>query len=126
MDMARKNGQGSKWIRRSTRLAIYLRDGFTCQARASRECLGDLRNAKPEEMGLDHLVCSINGGSNAATNLVTICRVCNSSRGVQDWETWYPASSQERIRMLLATPLNRAMARELISGGKWVDTEGED
>ena len=88
----------------------------------------DLRDASPEEFGLDHLICSINGGSNGAENLVTICRVCNSSRGTRDWETWYPASSQERVRMLIATPLEpfRKLARAYILGGKWADTEGED
>lgn len=67
-------GNGSKWLRREKRLAIYLRDGLACAwCGASAE--------EGASLGLDHLTCRVNGGSNEATNLVTACSRCNTSRG---------------------------------------------
>jgi Restriction endonuclease len=67
--------QGSKWITPRRRLAIYLRDSFTCLI-----CLKDLRGAHPSDVTLDHIICWIDGGSDHETNLYTCCRSCNSSR----------------------------------------------
>lgn len=66
--------QGSKWIRREKRLAIYLRDGMAC-AWCGMGIEDGIR------LTLDHLIPHIHGGSNEATNLVTSCLTCNSSRG---------------------------------------------
>ena len=63
--------QGSNWIRRSTRLAIYDRDGFACVycgAGAEHEGV---------ELGLDHVKPRELGGGNAPSNLVTCCGHCN-------------------------------------------------
>lgn len=115
--MARKNGQGSKWIAKSSRLAIYLRDEFTCQY-----CGKSLKGAEPEEIGLDHLVCSSHGGSNGADNLITVCRSCNSSRGTRPWRDYAPGGAQERIEATLRKPLNRVLARAILSGNAdWAD-----
>lgn len=69
---------GGSWIRREKRLAIHLRDGFRCMA-----CGTDLRNAKPFGIALDHLTCKSKGGTNQASNLMTICITCNSRRGTR-------------------------------------------
>ena len=66
--------QGSKWCRRDLRLAIYLRDGLACSW-----CGDALEDGA--RLTLDHLVPHSQGGSNEATNLVTACQQCNSSRG---------------------------------------------
>lgn len=70
------------WIRRDKRLAIYLRDGFACAY-----C-----NAKAESPGvmlsLDHLICRSAGGGNNASNLITACMKCNSTRRDTELGEW--------------------------------------
>jgi len=61
--------QGSNWIRKSTRLRIYARDGFRCVYCDSRK-----------RLTLDHIKPHVRGGSNAPTNLLTACLSCNSRR----------------------------------------------
>ena len=72
-----RDGQASgyDWIERSTRLAIYLRDGNKC-----------LRCETTEDLSLDHFDPS--NRSNAPTNLVTLCQTCNSSRRASDPDEW--------------------------------------
>lgn len=67
-------GLGMNWITQQKRLAIYLRDGLACAY-----CGDSAENGA--SLTLDHLVCRVNGGGNEATNLVTCCGRCNSSRG---------------------------------------------
>src|SRR6185312_16089207 len=74
---ARKSANGnngSKWIRKNKRLAIYLRDRFTCLY-----CLRDLHDADPRDITLDHVA----GGhkNHHESNLICACRSCNSSKG---------------------------------------------
>lgn len=61
--MARARNQGSKWIRRSTRLAIYSRDGFCCAYCGATAETG-------AALTLDHVQACELGGSNEPTNLV--------------------------------------------------------
>src|SRR3990167_5056259 len=70
----RGDWQGMNWIRQEKRLAIYLRDGLACVwcGIAVEDGYG---------LTLDHLTPHSRGGSNQATNLVTSCHRCNSSRG---------------------------------------------
>lgn len=73
-----RNGQhqaSGQWIRTDKRLAIYLRDRFTCLY-----CLRDLHDADPTDITLDHVKCQSDGGTNHESNLVTACRSCNCSR----------------------------------------------
>ena len=65
-----------RWIRPEKRLAIYLRDEFTCIY-----CGCDLHGAHPNQITLDHVRPVSAGGSNSEHNLVTACRRCNCSRG---------------------------------------------
>jgi 5-methylcytosine-specific restriction endonuclease McrA len=64
-----------RWIRVEKRLAVYLRDAFTCLY-----CGKDLHGADPRDVNLDHVVSRVDGGSNHESNIVTACRNCNCSR----------------------------------------------
>ena len=70
--------QGMNWIRQTKRLAIYLRDGMACAY-----CAATIEDGA--KLTLDHLTPYSDGGSNSASNLVTCCHKCNSSRGNRDW-----------------------------------------
>lgn len=102
---------GSKWIRPEKRLAIYVRDGFTCAY-----CGRDLRTAAPEELNLDHLTPRVAGGSNEATNLVTACKACNSSRGAKPWADYATGGAIDRISQNRYAPLNVALAKAILAG----------
>ena len=65
-------GQGSNWIRRAKRLAIYARDNHSC-VYCGRDLVTDVAT-------LDHVLACELGGGNEATNLVTCCTACNSSK----------------------------------------------
>lgn len=96
----KRGGQGSKWITKKRRLAIYLRDNFTCL-----QCTKDLRGADPRDITLDHFVCHVDGGSNHESNLYTCCGRCNFSR--QD-KPMSRVSGPETIKHI-----NRNMSRNL-------------
>jgi len=99
------------WIRREKRLAIYLRDGFTCLY-----CLHDLHDADPRDITLDHLKPTSRGGSNEAGNLVTACRSCNSARGDQPVSRFAGPETVQHIRRNTRRSLKRylKLAKELI------------
>jgi 5-methylcytosine-specific restriction endonuclease McrA len=74
-----------------TRRKVYVRDNWTC-----RYC-----GAVPEPeheghpnkgMQLDHIVPRAKGGSNAASNLVVACCLCNSNKGARDVGEWAGAA----------------------------------
>ena len=114
---ARRQHQSSRhqptgcWIRRERRLALYLRDRFTCNY-----CGRDLRNEAPENVTLDHLLPRSAGGSNEPTNLVVCCRSCNSSRQDKPWMDFAPGFAVERIETNRHLPLNIPLARAILSG----------
>lgn len=99
------------WIRPAKRAAIYLRDGFGCTY-----CGTDLRNAAPADVTLDHLLPRSTGGTNDATNLVTACRSCNSSRQDKPWIDYATGGARDRIEQLRHSPLNLELAKALIAG----------
>jgi 5-methylcytosine-specific restriction endonuclease McrA len=99
------------WIRKDARLAIYIRDGFACAY-----CGRSLKDAAPADITLDHLLPRSAGGSNDATNLVTACRSCNSSRQDKPWVDYATGGARDRIEQLRHSPLNRALAKALIAG----------
>lgn len=74
------------WIRLSTRLAIYFRDGFRCVY-----CRADA--ADGITLTLDHIV----RGSNEPKNLLTACEPCNSARGGKSLSAWYEALREKGI-----------------------------
>lgn len=70
-----KADNGSKWIRKEKRWAIYRRDDFKCVY------CGIEVEVAPHGFTLDHLLSPELGGSNHESNLVTACKVCNSAKG---------------------------------------------
>lgn len=68
-----------QWIASESRLAIYERDNWTCHY-----CGQFLGNEPLERISLDHLKPRSEGGTNAAANLVTCHKTCNSRRGRKD------------------------------------------
>ena len=112
----------SSWIRKERRLAIYIRDGFTCCY-----CGKDLANVSPREMGLDHLEDLVDGGGHKGanhdgTNLVTSCALCNSQRGARDWRNYAPGGAAERIEAQRYMPLNLVLAKAILAGtAEWAD-----
>ena len=68
--------QGMNWISQHKRLAIYMRDGFSCVW-----CGSTLESGIT--LSLDHVVCHCKTANNDETNLVTCCKSCNDSRGAR-------------------------------------------
>lgn len=106
----------SQWITREKRLAIYMRDNFTCCY-----CGRSLKNEDPNLVTLDHLVprnkkVAHGGGGNEATNVVTSCKSCNSSRQDKPWLEFAPGGAIERIEHLRCQPLNMKLAKAIIFG----------
>lgn len=84
---AGNKNQGSNWIHRPRRLAIYTRDGHRCVYCRAKGPLS-----------LDHLRPRSKGGSNDSSNLVTACMRCNVERGDTPLATWLGADVARRIR----------------------------
>ncbi len=108
--MSQYQPQG-EWIRRSTRLAILIRDSFSCLY-----CGIDLRSAEPAEVTLDHLISRKRGGTNDATNLITACRRCNCGRGAKPWRQYAPDGAIPRIKRHRRRTLNRKLALAILRG----------
>lgn len=104
---------GMNWIARDKRLAIYIRDRFTCLC-----CGADLCDAAIATITLDHLRPRSKGGDNKATNLVTVCRSCNSARGAIAWRSFYSLEAQATVFNAIRRKLNMSLARAIIGGHK--------
>ncbi len=106
----------SSWITPERRLAIYIRDSFTCCY-----CGKCLKNEDPNLVTLDHLVprnkkVAHGGGGNESTNLITACKSCNSSRQDKPWMDYAPGGAQDRINTLRYQEVNIKLAKALIAG----------
>lgn len=115
----RINGQGSNWIRRTTRFAIYHRDGFRCVY-----CLSGAEDAHGSGLTLDHVVPGTSGGTNDPTNLVTCCGACNSAKKDRTPRQWYAYLRgravrtrviAQRVRRHLQRPIDRVEGRRLVA-----------
>ena len=98
------------WIGAARRLAIYMRDDFTCQF-----CEKSLLKADPRHITLDHLVPRSKGGTNRSDNLVTACLSCNSSKQARSWRKF--AKDDETIARILRVKrrvLNMKLARSIV------------
>ena len=104
-------GRSSKWITPVRRMAIYLRDGFTCAY-----CGTDLTGSAPSGVTLDHLVPRCKGGTHDSANLVTACARCNFSRQDTVWYRYAPEGAKVRIRRLVRRKLNYALANAVRRG----------
>lgn len=106
----------SNWITKERRLAIYIRDEFTCCY-----CGANLKNSEPADVTLDHLVprnplVAHGSGGNENTNLVTACRSCNSSRQDKPWMDYATGGARDRIETRRNQPVNVNLAKAIISG----------
>jgi len=112
--------QGMNFVRQSTRLAIYLRDGLACGY-----CGHSVEDGA--NLTLDHLQPYSAGGTNLPSNLVTCCSRCNSSRGTRPVAAFaravagyvnHGATAAEIVAHVRATvrrTLPRAAALEMIA-----------
>lgn len=84
----KENGkyQGMNWLKPEKRLAIYLRDGLACAY-----CGQGLEEGV--RLTLDHLTphSATDKPDNSASNLVTACVSCNSSRGNRELKSFCKA-----------------------------------
>lgn len=99
------------WIRKEKRLAIYIRDRFTCMY-----CGKDLIAVNSSDITLDHLSPRSCGGNNEATNLVTACKSCNSGRQDKPYDQYATQGAVERIDYQKNQPLNIQLAIDIIRG----------
>jgi hypothetical protein len=110
-EWSNRPGRSSKWCPKVKRLALYLRDGFTCMY-----CGRDLTTARPHEVTLDHLRPQVNGGCHTPSNLVTACSRCNCARQHRPWWKYATAGAADRIRRQRRRALNLPLARAIIRG----------
>lgn len=106
----------ARWITPEKRLAIYIRDEFTCGY-----CGRNLKGADPSEITLDHLVprnpkVAHGNGGNEATNLICACRSCNSSRQDRPWIDYATGGARDRIETRRHQPLNVKLAKSILDG----------
>jgi 5-methylcytosine-specific restriction endonuclease McrA len=74
-----KHQKGGRWARKSLRLAVYMRDGFTCLF-----CGADLHEVEARDITLDHIIPQSKGGTNESKNLGTSCLRCKCSKQDKD------------------------------------------
>jgi 5-methylcytosine-specific restriction endonuclease McrA len=92
---AGNRGQGSKWLKPTTRQRIYARDEWRCVWCACAVAQLGMRGAHIASVAgtiltdgkrilqatIDHVVPRSRGGSNRPSNLITCCARCNAARG---------------------------------------------
>lgn len=102
-----------QWIRTDARLAIYLRDRFTCLS-----CCRDLHDADPTDITLDHIVPRSSGGGNEPANLFTSCRSCNCSRQDKPLSRVLGPEARAHVRRNARRALKpyRTLAKAILSG----------
>lgn len=107
------NKNGSNWLRRDKRLAIYMRDDWRCIY-----CQKSLKRCRPKYRTLDHVVPTLLGGSNHESNLVTCCKSCNDrkqNRGIAEF-CQFNLPAIDRIFTQTDKPLNRKLAKQILAG----------
>jgi 5-methylcytosine-specific restriction endonuclease McrA len=107
------NQAASGWIKKDRRLAIYLRDRFSCLY-----CLKDLSSADPRDITLDHIKPESDGGSNHESNLCTASRTCNCRRQDTPLARFAGPETRSHIRRNCKRSLApyRKLAKALLSG----------
>lgn len=109
---------GYDWIWRPTRFAVFERDAWTCLCCGARVSWTGNRKGPT----LDHVVPLSAGGSNDPSNLVTLCRGCNTAKGARDSDEWRmsvvvlgvdPEAYRARVKAALARPIDPERGREL-------------
>lgn len=119
------NAADSGWIKKDRRLAIYLRDRFTCIY-----CLKDLHDAKPFDISLDHVKPHTGDEkpNHHESNLVTACRSCNCSRGDKPLARFCGPETRKHIKRNTKRSLApyRSLAKALLSGETGFETAIEE
>jgi len=105
---AMSNVNGSNWIRKAKRFAIYHRDNFTCCY--CGECFSSVKG-----LSLDHVVARENGGGNEATNLVTACISCNSKKADTPIELFVDGDHAKHILAQINKPINVEAGKRLVA-----------
>lgn len=103
-----------RWIRVEKRLAIYLRDRFTCLY-----CMADLHAVTdPRHIQLDHKTPKSQGGSNKETNVFTACMHCNCSRADKPFASFATTGAKQRVKQQLSLSLKPylALAKAIVKG----------
>jgi 5-methylcytosine-specific restriction endonuclease McrA len=103
-----------RWIRVEKRLAIYLRDRFTCLY-----CGFDLHGVgDPRRIQLDHKTPKSQGGGNGERNVFTSCVHCNCSRGAKSFRAYASPGARQRVNARLRTSLKPflLLAKSILSG----------
>lgn len=115
-----KHQATGQWIRTDKRLAIYLRDRFTCLY-----CCRDLHDADPSDITLDHVKCQSDGGGNGEGNLVTACRSCNCSRQDKPLARFAGKETRAHVRRNTKRSLApyRKLAKAILAGELEYDAE---
>lgn len=88
---------GMDWIFRTTRMAIYHRDGCACLRCGAKN------------LALDHVT---DEGGNGPHNLITLCNECNASRGAKLLIEYDPVLAA-RAAIQLGIPIDREAGRRL-------------
>ena len=81
--MCNNANNGSKWITKKRRWAIYQRDDYKCVY------CGASIDESDQPFTLDHLTPQELGGTNASKNLVTCCKTCNCSKGSKSIRSFF-------------------------------------
>lgn len=117
MNGRRIPNQGSKWLRRTTRLAIYIRDGHACVWCGCGE-------EDTPHLTVDHVLACELGGTNVPSNLVTACLSCNSAKRSLAPRAWLrylrdcgidTTGIADRVRKHTARKLDRDAARAMLA-----------
>jgi 5-methylcytosine-specific restriction endonuclease McrA len=113
----RKPWFGRHWIRDERRIALHLRDDWSCQYCGKR-----LKDAAPGQVTLDHLIprvwfeergLPIDNGNH---NLVTACKPCNDSKQNTGWLEFASPESIQRIAHTITLPVNIALGKAILAG----------
>ena len=110
----------SAWIRRSTRLAIYTRDGFRCTYCGRPVATARKPHLAPLLATLDHVTPREHGGSNEPANLVTACKPCNERKAsalLVSWLHKLDNAARMRLHVQPTFAIPRAIGRALSNGG---------
>ena len=107
IDKTHGNRWGSRWIRPEKRLAIYVRDAWTC-AYCGQQVTRD-------SVTLDHVHPRRNHGSmnHGADNLVVACRPCNQSKGNHPLSDFLCSLKAFRLRLQIAKRIKARTSRPL-------------
>lgn len=107
--MARPKG-GARWLRESTRLALYRRDEFCCVY------CGKSMFTDKVVLTVDHVLPVAHTGrpENRPWNLATCCWKCNGLKGDTRLEDFVGRQRAVEVRAQVRKPLDRAWARATV------------